>query len=426
MVIEFLSGILQNIFRILGVSWWIVLPFVLFFIFLDFWLAVVRRAYILKIPWKLLEVKIPREILKTPKAMEQIFAAVHSIYSDIKFFDKWWKGKVQDWASFELVGFAGRVHFYVRVAEQFRNLVESAIYAQYPDTEIIEVEDYINLLPSVLPNQVYDLWGTNFILARDNAYPIQTHPYFEERVKEKRLDPIAAIIEAISKLKEDEIIWIQILVRPTGDQWKKEGEKLVAKLAGKKIKSERTLMEDFGIFLENLIKAPVTPPVWPDEEKSEGPKSEMGSLTPGEKDIVAAVENKISKLGFESTVRFIYIDKAVSFTRSNVSAIIGAFRQFSTQNLNAFKPDAKTTTKTRQPFKNRRLYFRKRRIFDAYKLRLFSFFPPSSIFSKKFSILNIEELATIYHYPTIFVEAPTLQRLESRRGEPPAELPIIE
>lgn len=385
----------------------------------------VRRAYILKISWKLLEVKIPREILKTPKAMEQVFAAVHATYSDIKFFDKWWKGKVQDWASFELVGFTGQVHFYVRVAEQFRNLVESAIYAQYPDSEIIEVEDYINLLPSVLPNQVYDLWGTNFILANDDAYPIRTYDYFEERVKEKRLDPIAAITEAIAKLKEDEIIWIQVLVRPVSDQWKKEGEKLRDKLMGRKAKSTRTLWEDFEEFLRNLIQAPFTPPTWSggEEEKSEG-KADV--LAPGEKDVVAAVENKISKLGFESTVRFIYIDKAASFTRSNVAAIIGAFRQFSTQNLNAFKSHAKTTTKVRQPFKNRRLYFRKRRIFDSYRLRLFPRLFLLKIKKLPISILNTEELATIYHYPTTFVEAPTLQRLESRRGEPPAELPIIE
>jgi hypothetical protein len=416
MAIEIVSGVLQNVFRILAASWWIVLPFVLWLIFLNFWLMAIRKSYILKIPWKLLEVKIPREILKTPKAMEQVFAAVHATHSDIKFFDKWWKGKVPDWFSFELVGSAGRVHFYVRVAEQFRNLVESAIYAQYPDTEIVEVpEDYISLLPSVLPNRIYDLWGTNFILAREDAYPIRTYEYFEAREKEKRLDPIAGITETISKLKEDEMIWIQILARAAGDKWKKEGEKLVAKLAGKKIKSERTLMEDLGIFLGNLIKAPVTPPVWPDEEKSEGPKSEIGSLTPGEKDVVAAVENKISKLGFESAVRFVYIDKAASFTRANVSAVLGALRQFSTQNLNAFKPDGSVTTKANFPFKAQKIYYRKRRIFDGYKLR---------IFPKKFSILNTEELATVYHFPTTFVEAPTLQRLESRRGEPPAELPI--
>ena len=416
MAIEIISGIFGEIFRILAASWWIVLPFVLWLIFLEFWLIVVRRAYIQKISWKLLEVKIPREILKTPKAMEQIFAAVHATYAEIKIFDKWWKGKVADWLSFELVGSAGRVHFYVRVAEQFRNLVESAIYAQYPDIEIVEVlEDYISLLPSVLPNRTYDLWGTNFILAREDAYPIRTYPYFEERVKEQRLDPIAAITEAISKLKVEEMIWLQILVRPSGDKWKKEGEKLINKLIGRKGKQERTIWGDLEEFLRNLIKAPFTSPVWSDGEKKEGPATEISSLTSGEKDVVAAVENKISKLGFESAVRFVYIDKAASFTRANVSAVLGALRQFSTQNLNAFKPDGSVTTKANLPFKAQKIYYRKRRIFDTYKLRLFP---------KKFSILNTEELATIYHYPTTFVEAPTLQRLESRRGEPPAELPI--
>lgn len=417
MVADNLSGVLQIVFRVMAASWWVVLPLVLLFIFLDFWLMVVRQNYLLKIKWKLLEIRIPREILKTPKAMEQVFAAVHATYSGgIKFWDKWWKGKVEDWMSFELVGNAGKVHFYIRVAEPFRNLLESAIYAQYPDVEIVEAEDYDGLLPSILPNKVYDIWGTNFILARDDGYPIRLYPYFEEKEEEKRLDPIAAITEIISKLKEDEMIWLQFLVRPTGGKWKEEGEKLTAKLIGRKAAKERTLTEELVEFLINLIKAPVSYPVWSEESK-ESSAGDMGPLTPGEKDVVKAVEEKISKLGFEAALRFVYIDKADAFTRSNVSAVTGALRQFNTQNLNAFKPDGSVTTKADFPFKARKLFYRKRRIFDSYKLRLFP---------KKFSIFNTEELATVYHFPTTFVEAPTLHRLESRRGEPPAELPIVE
>jgi hypothetical protein len=409
-----------NIFRILEVGWWLILPLFLLFVFLDFWLKMVRRVFILKIPWKLLEIKIPREILKTPKAMEQVFAAVHSIKTKIRFFDKWRKGKVQNWMSFELTGQAGGVHFYVRTPEEFRNLTESAIYAQYPDAEIIEVEDYVDLLPSVLPNKIYDLWGANYILAKEDAYPIRTYEYFEERVKEKRLDPMAAVTEALSKTKEDEMGWLQILVRPIDDDWKKEGEKLIGKLTGRKSARDRTLLEDLEEFIINLIKAPFTPPVWSDGE--EGSKGEVGSLTPGEKDVVAAMENKISKLGFEAIVRFVYIDKAASFSRDNVAAVTGALQQFNTQNLNAFKSHPTTATKTFQPFKEHKLYYRKRKIFDDYRLRKF----PSPLKLKKIPILNTEELATIYHPPTTFVEAPTLRRLESRRGEPPAGLPILE
>ncbi|MDP3052602.1 MAG: hypothetical protein Q8N22_01440 [bacterium] len=415
MAADNLNGILQIVFRILAASWWIVLPLVLLFIFLDFWLMTVRRGYMLKIKWKLLEIKIPREILKTPKAMEQVFAAAHAIYSGkMKFWDKWWKGKVDDWMSFELVGNAGKIHFYIRVAEPFRNLLESAIYAQYPDVEIVESEDYDGLLPSILPDKVYDVWGTNFILARENAYPIRTYPYFEEKVEEQRLDPIAAITETISKLKEDEMIWLQFLIRPTGDEWKKEGEKITDKLIGRKADKERTLLEELGEFFLNLIKAPAVHPVWSEENKESSP---AGPLTPGEKDVIKAVEEKISKLGFEAALRFVYIDKADAFTRSNVSAIQGALWQFNTQNLNAFKADGSVTTKADFPFKAQKIFYRKRRIFDGYKARSFP---------KKFSIFNTEELATVYHFPTTSVEAPTLHRLESRRGEPPAELPIVE
>ncbi len=417
MAVENLSGISQIVFRIIAASWWIVLPLILLFIFLDFWLMTVRRNYLLKIKWKLLEIRIPREILKTPKAMEQVFAAIHATYSGgIKFWDKWWKGKMEDWTSFELVGNAGKVHFYIRVAEPFRNLLESAIYAQYPDVEIVEAEDYDSLLPSILPNKVYDIWGTNFILAREDAYPIRTYPYFEEKVEEQRLDPIAAITETISELKEDEMIWLQFLVRPTGDEWKKKGIELTDKLIGRKADKERTLTEELVEFSIDLIKAPIVHPGLPGEEKKPSAVN-AGPLTPGEKDVIKAVEEKISKLGFEAALRFVYIDKADAFTRSNVSAITGALRQFNTQNLNAFKPDGSVTTKADFPFKARKLFYRKRRIFDSYKLRLFP---------KKFSIFNTEELATVYHFPTTFVEAPTLHRLESRRGEPPAELPIIE
>lgn len=421
MAADNLSGILQNVFYVLAATWWIVLPLVLLFIFLDFWLMFVRRTTILKIKWKLLEIKLPKEILKTPKAMELVFSSVHSIYSKIKFFDKWLKGKLQNWMTFELVGHAGGVHFYIRTPEEFRNLVESAIYAQYPDAEIIEAEDYVDLLPMVLPDKTYDLWGTNFILAKKDAYPIRTYEYFEERVKEKRLDPMAAITEAMSKAKSDEMAWLQLLVRPADDEWQKEGQGLINKLIGRKEDVERTIWGDLDEFLRNLIKAPVSHPTWT-TGGSEGSPGDLNVLTPGERDVVAAMENKISKLGFESLIRFVYIDKAESFSRGNISAITGAFRQFNTQNLNAFKPDPGTTTKTKHPFKERKLYFRKRRMYDAYRLRFF----PVALKDKKMPILNTEELATVYHFPTTFVEAPTLQRLESRRGEPPAELPLVE
>lgn len=415
---DILEGIYQSLLSVLGATWWFLVPLVLFFILWDFWLSYIRLEHLKKIPWILLEIKVPREILKTPKAMEQVFAAVHATYSfGIRFWDKHWHGKIESWMSFEMVGVAGGVYFYIRTPAEYRNLVESAIYSQYPDAEIVEREDYTSLLPSVLPNNTYDLWGTNFILAREDAYPIQTYHYFEEMQEEKRLDPLSAITEVMSKLKEGEAIWLQLLVRPTDDKWKKKAEELIGQLIGKrKPTGEIGIIEWLGLFMRNFIIAFFEHPTWPfgAEAPKEGPANLLQFLTPGEKDVVKAIEGKIARLGFESALRFIYIDKRDSFTRANVSAVIGAFRQFNTQNLNALRPADNITIAT-QPFKSRKLYLKKRRIFDAYKYRAFP---------AKFSVLNIEELATLYHFPTMFTEAPMLRRIESKKGEPPANLPL--
>src|SRR3990167_1043110 len=63
-----------------------------------FWLIRIRKKFIDKMEWVILEVKIPKENLKSPKAMEQVFASLHGSYSfSLKWIDKWWYGKVEDW-----------------------------------------------------------------------------------------------------------------------------------------------------------------------------------------------------------------------------------------------------------------------------------------------------------------------------------------
>lgn len=396
------------------------MPLGLAFVFWDFWKYYVYVTYLRSIKWVLLEVKIPAVIEKTPKAMEQVFAAVYGIFSfGFNSVQKYWEGHLaEDFVSFEIVGSGGGVHFYIRVAEPYRNLIEAAVYSQYPDAEVHQADDYVKLMPKTLPNKVYDIFGFDYHLLRDNGYPIRTYPYFEEKVEEQRLDPIAAITEVMSKLKEDESLWIQMMVRPTGDEWKKQAEALRDKLAGRKKLTSPGFSQKIFHFLKNLLIAPIEHPVWPEEEKKKEETSKMLFLTPGEREVVEAVEEKISKLGFETNIRFIYIDRRESFTRLNVAATISTFHQFNALNLNGFRPNLETMTIIRgniKWFKKRRLWVRKRRMYDNYlKLR----------WPSKRSVLNTEELATVYHFPSIVVEAPLLRRLGAKKGEPPAGLPV--
>ena len=414
------DGVIGSIVSVFFAVWWIVVPLALLFIVWQLWIYFIIARYNRSITWVLLEVKIPALIEKTPKAMEQVFAAVYGIYSfGFTLRQSFIEGHLrEDWISFELVGFAGGVHFYVRVPDSFRNLIESAIYAQYPDAEIHEAQDYKNLFPRTLPNKTYDIFGIDYHLVREDAYPIQTWEYFEEAQEEKRLDPIAALTEAMSKLKNDEAIWIQIFVSPTGNEWKKEGEAIRDKLLGREKAKKKGWSENVFEFAKNLAIAPIEKPTWAgSEEKKKEPKSLL-LLSPGERDVVEAIDKKIGRLGFETNIRFVYIDRRDSFTRSNIAAVMSSMHQFNTQNLNALRPNVDTMTIIRgniKYFKNRRLWYRKRRMWDSY-WRMY--------WPKKTMVLNAEELATIYHFPSLVVEAPLLRRLGAKKGEPPAGLPV--
>ena len=149
--------------------WWIATPLVLFFLTKDLWLIYIRILNMRSIKWITLEIKFSKEVLKTPQAMEQAFNSIYAIYSyGFKFPEVWWDGKVERWVAFEIMGREGEMRFFVRTPNNYRNLIEAAIFAQWPDAEIEEEEDYMERLPKMLPNSKFDLWGTDFILVKEN------------------------------------------------------------------------------------------------------------------------------------------------------------------------------------------------------------------------------------------------------------------
>ena len=428
-----LNNISVNIIQVLGEAWWaIILLFLFFFLFsfgIKCWLNHIRHKFIDGIKWVTLEIKIPKENLRSPKAMEQVFANLHATYSfGFKFMYKWWRGRVEEWMSFEMVGHAHGIRFYAYVPEKYRNLVEAALFSQYPGAEIHVVDDYATAFGSDLPNDTYDLFGTDFMLNKEDAYPIKTYHFFEEAVEERRLDPIAAISEVMSGLKEDEMIWLQLLIRPTGDAWASKAKDLISAITERKKKSKPSIGGALIEFIRNFIWAPVEHPKWGSggEDKPFGP---VKILTPGEHEILEGIENKISKLGYETILRFIYLDKKNSFTASNVTAVMGAMRQLGTQNMNSLRPNIATITVaelTGRIRRKARLLRRKKELFKSYLKREMPL-EPKRLFALNFktSILSVEELATLYHPPLSSVGAERLVRLSMKKGGPPPDLPVI-
>jgi len=412
------------------------LPLIAFFIAWKLYLIYIRMRYIQSIEWSMVELKVPENILKTPKSMEQIFANMAGMYSfGLTTINVYLEGKVEQWASFELVGYNGGIHFYVYFPTKYRNLLESAIYAQYPDAEIHPTEDYTELLGSVLPNKVYDIFGAEMILSKDSYYPIKTYPLFEETIEERRVDPIAAITEVMSNLKEGEVLWLQVLISPTANypilanKWKEEGLAKMDEIAGRSSgETKKTLGSTISDWGRNVFWAPAELPTWPGEtEETTSPALKF--LHPAEQDTIKAIGNKISKFGFESVIRWIYIDRQDSFTPANVSAVMGAFHQLRAENLNYFRPLKKTfplktgwIPKFFPKYKRLVEFSRKRKLFEGYISRRFGRY--NKIKAEKFPILNTEELATIYHFPAAMVGAPRLRKLEAKKGGPPAGLPV--
>jgi len=138
-------------------------------------------------------------------------------------------------------------------------MFEAQIYAQYPSSEVRVVEDYTKSLPAVLPDKDWNLWGTEFVLTKPDAYPIRTYEDFvlediSSKEEERKIDPLSSLFEFFGQLRPGERLWIQMLVRAADDKWKKEGEVLVAKMTGKKAVSKSPLITQLVDAIHDTVK----------------------------------------------------------------------------------------------------------------------------------------------------------------------------
>ncbi|MEA3422092.1 MAG: hypothetical protein U9Q97_10500, partial [Acidobacteriota bacterium] len=268
------------------------------------------------------------------------------------------------------------------------------------------------------------LYGWDFMLLKESCYPIKTYPkFFEEQEtakEEKRLSALSVLLEGMADFKKGEQMWFQIVAKPIVGEvdWVKEGQAIIDKLVKRpqKPKMKSIVGEAFNVLVKGTL---------PGEE--EKPKEEVippeMKLTPGERETVQAIEHKISKLAFETNMRFLYIGKKDVFSKARVKIPLDFTAGVNIATLNGFKPWKTTIPKIVPPaiLRQRTLYLRRRRLFRRYIGRQSPLFPkPGGTF-----ILNVEELATLYHFPGITM-VPTLNfsRVEAKKAGPPSELPI--
>ena len=342
----------------------------------------VNRLQVLNVDSVLLMMEIPKDNDKKELAAEQLFASLHGILRDAQELKN--SGGVQEHLSFEIASTGNQIRFFVWTPKVLQSFVEGQIYSQYPSVQIYRMkEDYVDRR-----DQYPVSYTSEITLTENEALPIKTFESFE-------VDPLAGITGTLAKLNPNggEELWIQILTRPVADEWHKKSDSWI-----KSVKSGSGGFDLFHIDWRWFVE--VLAALWrPPEGGTEQPVKV--ELSERDKTRVSKAEEKATKLGYQVKIRLVYMGNDQTNAKLNMQALVGTFKQFNSTNLNGFKMVGATYDRS---------------ALDAYKERQFT---------DEGFILNISELASVYHLPHTNVETPNIVWASSKTAEPPAKLPML-
>lgn len=330
-----------------------------------------------------LAIQVPKNNDKTPQSAEQFFAAVHGIFRNDPI--------VQEHISFEIVAKEDSITFYVFTPIHLREFVEGQLYAQYPSLQIKQVSDYTKSIPL----EGLHVATSKIQLTKEDVYPIKTFTASE-------VDPLAGITAVMSNLDEREQIWFQMVAKPVGDNWQNRGVKYVQDVKAGKTASN--LSGGFLVSVARLLLRVAQEFISPGSGAGATAKpAEPPKLSAPQEAALKGIESKVTKLGFETVFRLVIISPDVNVATSRTQALLAAFKQYNTTNLNGFIGG-------------------EIKIDDYASWEKFI----TREFEEKGNILNIEELASIYHFPSQSVETSAISWAGSKKGVSPFNLPLKE
>ncbi len=378
MLMGFLSSIIDFLLQ-----WYVWIPIVVTLGYLT-WRNYRQIDVIQSVESTLLILEIPKANDKSELAAEQLFASLHGILRDKAELRL--NANVQEHMSFEIASVNGQIRFYVWVPKTLQSFVEGQIYSQYPTVQIHEAEeDYV-----AHERDHSVVYTSEIALGESEFLPIKTFQSFE-------VDPLAGITGTLAKLeKTGEEIWVQVLARPLADDWHKASDKWILGVRGGNpfafLSGDGFNLRWFGTLIEALWKPP---------EQGSGGGAKAPELSDRDKTRISEAEKKATKLGYQVKIRLAYLGESQANAKLRMQGIVGTFKQFNSTNLNGFK------------MVNNSFY---KEDLGRYKARAFG---------DKGFILNIEELASVFHLPHTNVETPNIVWASNKTAEPPAKLPII-
>lgn len=416
---------------------WVFFAWVFIWIGYQLWLERQIIKYLSTIKWVYLEARVDELNERSPVAMEQVFTSMHAMMQSFSLGERW-TGRIPLWMSAEIVSIGGRISYMFKLPDRYRNLLESAIFAQYPKAEIREVQDYLGNLPrNWEPSSEFDLWGTQFIKRAHTGLPIRTYrqqdQFFEHPEQKTTVDALSGVIEAMSNIMPHELMTIQIVMQPVNDDWKQGALEQVAKMKGLPPKTKPSGWFD-KIFIEapgaafDMLLSGLGMMGEAAEKKEEKPQPLTQTMTDAEKMVIDSVVAGLSKLSFNVKMRLMYLAPKDKFSKGmRIPEILGTLRNFDNPQLNGLKPDSgKITTDAsfklfqsmEQPYLDHKIKTRKNKFLRWFKDR-------DHWGGSGTTIMNTEELATLIHFP----QAPNarvsqIERVQTVKSAPPIDLPI--
>ena len=286
---------------------------------------------------------------------EQMFAELHGIIPS-----DWKKHLVyRETLSFEIVATATEINFYVFVSRKLAEFVKSAIFAAYPEAEIVAVEDYFEKMVAKPHESGYvRLIGPQYA-------PIRTY----ETMVNDSLNPL---LNKMVNLRGEETLALQYYITPVTGSWRKRAYSYLNYLRNK---------QDIEAQKKGVVGSETTT-AW----VGDTPQLAI------DKDIYSGVEKKMGKQGFLVGVRIMSSAGEVGVAKSNFESMARSFSQFDTQPLTAFQ-----ACKFWLGVKGLERYYKQR----VQPLIDWPFF-------KQQFIANTEEMASLFHFPGEEVSSPKI------------------
>lgn len=349
-------------------------------------------------------IQVSRLNEKSAKVAEFIFSTLHANTIPETFLN-WFLGKESPRFSFEIASIHQHIGFFIWTPREYEDLITAQLYAQYPDIDITRVKDY-SLTHNIHAKHAV---GVELQTSEPYIYPIKRHPQFEDKNAQTFHDPLSAITSALSSFESIEQVWIQTIIQPLDSAWRRRGLWVANKVKGGfcisspnygKWYTNMLLKRGWERWMYLLFVRPALFCV------GLGPKMSLVQMkeeveTAHDKETAEhSIMGKLSQLGFNSTLRMIYIPALhnVAMAEQRLQQCAASFYQFNIPRFNSFStvPMRGSSEKVLKSFQEREI--------------------------SHTSILSTEEVATLWHLPNLTVTTPNIQWVESRKIEAPLNI----